>query len=160
MMCWWADDPDSDEFNHLTVLPCLSLLSQMPPDVAGKKVDVERIRGIGYALVLTCMKSIVSQVYYSVSHFPPFKFVLVLNPSELFADIVIEREYALVLLLSLYGYWGICLIYGIFFVLEELTAAGSTYNNSQSVRRGVHFLLSTQNEEGGWGKARNHANLW
>ncbi|GMP71858.1 hypothetical protein CsSME_00030112 [Camellia sinensis var. sinensis] len=49
-----------------------------------------------------------------------------------------------------YGYWGICFIYGTFFVLQGLVLAGKTYSNSQSVRRGIEFLLSIQNEEEGW----------
>ncbi|KAI8563351.1 hypothetical protein RHMOL_Rhmol03G0105300 [Rhododendron molle] len=30
---------------------------------------------------------------------------------------------------------------------------GKTYNNSEAVRRAIGFLLSTQNEEGGWGES-------
>ncbi|KAF5962131.1 hypothetical protein HYC85_003340 [Camellia sinensis] len=52
-----------------------------------------------------------------------------------------------------YGYWGICFIYGTFFALRGLASAGKTYNNSQAVHRGVKFLLSVQNEEGGWGES-------
>ncbi|CAL5346326.1 unnamed protein product [Camellia sinensis] len=51
------------------------------------------------------------------------------------------------------GYWGICFIYGTFFALRGLALAGKTYNNSQAVHRGVKFLLSVQNEEGGWGES-------
>ncbi|GMP71851.1 hypothetical protein CsSME_00030105 [Camellia sinensis var. sinensis] len=115
-----------------------------------------------------------------------------LNPSELFADIMVETEHvectasiihalltfkrlhpthrekeieisvakAIGLLErrqwpndSWYGYWGICFIYDTFFVLEGLVSAGKTYNNSQAVRRGIEFLLSIQNEEGGWGES-------
>ncbi|XP_059631283.1 dammarenediol II synthase-like, partial [Cornus florida] len=53
---------------------------------------------------------------------------------------------------SWYGYWGICFVYGTFFVLGGLASAGKTYNNSPAVRKAVQFLLSVQNEEGGWGE--------
>ncbi|KAL8479831.1 hypothetical protein ACS0TY_026687 [Phlomoides rotata] len=52
-----------------------------------------------------------------------------------------------------YGYWGICFVYGTFFALRGLVAAGKTYENSKVVRKGVNFLLSIQNEEGGWGES-------
>lgn len=38
------------------------------------------------------------------------------------------------------------------FALAGLAAAGKTYENSEAVRKAVHFYLSTQNEEGGWGE--------
>ncbi|KAM0012177.1 putative dammarenediol II synthase [Helianthus debilis subsp. tardiflorus] len=52
-----------------------------------------------------------------------------------------------------YGYWGVCFIYGTFFALRGLSSTGNTYENSIAVRKGVKFLLSTQNEEGGWGES-------
>lgn len=51
-----------------------------------------------------------------------------------------------------YGYWGICFLYATFFVLGGLVSVGKSYNNSEAVRKGVHFFLSTQNDEGGWGE--------
>lgn len=52
-----------------------------------------------------------------------------------------------------YGYWGICFIYGTFFSLGGLESAGKTYNDCEAVRKGAKFLLSIQNEEGGWGES-------
>ncbi|KAI8001537.1 Beta-amyrin synthase [Camellia lanceoleosa] len=122
----------------------------------------------------------------------PLPALQVLNPSEIFADIVAETEHvectasiiqALLAFKRLhpghrekeielavakgitflegrqwptgawYGYWGICFIYGTFFVLGGLASTGMTYNNSQAIRRGVQFLLRIQNEEGGWGES-------
>ncbi|KAK1392040.1 hypothetical protein POM88_011096 [Heracleum sosnowskyi] len=54
---------------------------------------------------------------------------------------------------SWYGYWGICFLYGTYFALSGLASVGNTYNNSEAVRKGVQFFLSTQNEEGGWGES-------
>ncbi|PWA55417.1 squalene cyclase [Artemisia annua] len=56
-------------------------------------------------------------------------------------------------LLRTYGYWGVCFIYGTFFALRGLSSTGKTYDNSEAVRKGVKFLLSIQNEEGGWGES-------
>lgn len=52
-----------------------------------------------------------------------------------------------------YGFWGICFIYGTFFALGGLEAAGKTYDNCEAVRQAVKFFLSIQNEEGGWGES-------
>lgn len=53
-----------------------------------------------------------------------------------------------------YGYWGVCFIYGTFFSLRALSYARKTYDNNKAICKGVKFLLSKQNEEGGWGESR------
>ncbi|KAM7261927.1 hypothetical protein ACFE04_021004 [Oxalis oulophora] len=54
---------------------------------------------------------------------------------------------------QMYGNWGICFIYGTWFALGALAAAGYTYDKSNVMRKAVGFLLSTQNEDGGWGES-------
>ncbi|KAL7242079.1 hypothetical protein ACSBR1_014619 [Camellia fascicularis] len=57
MMCWWAENPDGDEFkHHLARVPdylwlaedgmkmqCLLILSQMPLEIAREKANIERL---------------------------------------------------------------------------------------------------------------------
>ncbi|XP_058208037.1 dammarenediol II synthase-like [Rhododendron vialii] len=171
-------------------LKCLLLLSQMPSEIAGEKADVERLYDA--VNVLLYLQSPESGGFAIWEPPVPQPYLQDLNPSELFADIVVEKEHvectasiiqALVTFKRLhpghrekeietsvakairfleekqwpdgswYGYWGICFIYGTFFVLGGLALVGKTYNNSEAVRRAVGFLLSTQNEEGGWGES-------
>ena len=54
---------------------------------------------------------------------------------------------------SWYGNWGVCFIYGTFFAVRGLVAAGKTYHNCETIRRAVRFLIETQNIEGGWGES-------
>ncbi|XP_062171674.1 beta-amyrin synthase-like [Alnus glutinosa] len=54
---------------------------------------------------------------------------------------------------SWYGNWGICFIYGTWFGLGGLAAAGKTYNNCPAMRRAVDFLLRAQRVNGGWGES-------
>ncbi|CAD5327996.1 unnamed protein product [Arabidopsis thaliana] len=54
---------------------------------------------------------------------------------------------------SWYGNWGVCFIYGTFFAVRGLVAAGKCYNNCEAIRRAVRFILDTQNTEGGWGES-------
>ncbi|CAA3015857.1 dammarenediol II synthase-like [Olea europaea subsp. europaea] len=170
-------------------LKCLLLLSQMPTEIAGEKADVERLyEAVNVLLYLQSPES----GGFAIWEPPvPQPYLQMLNPSEIFADIVVETEHvecsasiiqALLAFKRLYpghrekeieisvakaisflegrqwpdgswyGYWGICFLYGTFFVLGGLSAAGKTYENSEAVRKGVNFLLSTQNEEGGWGE--------
>ncbi|CAN1343534.1 Beta-amyrin synthase [Linum perenne] len=52
-----------------------------------------------------------------------------------------------------YGNWGICFTYATFFALRGLAAAGKSYSNSSTVRRGIDFLLAIQQSDGGWGES-------
>ncbi|XP_060676509.1 taraxerol synthase-like [Ziziphus jujuba] len=54
---------------------------------------------------------------------------------------------------SWYGNWGICFLYGTWFAIKGLEAAGKSYDNSEAVRRGVEFLLNTQRKDGGWAES-------
>ncbi|XP_024031865.1 lupeol synthase isoform X3 [Morus notabilis] len=54
---------------------------------------------------------------------------------------------------SWYGNWGICFVYGTWFAIVGLEAAGRHYYNCEAVRRGVEFLLETQREDGGWAES-------
>ncbi|XWS19844.1 hypothetical protein CRYUN_Cryun31cG0051600 [Craigia yunnanensis] len=54
---------------------------------------------------------------------------------------------------SWYGNWGICYTYGTCFALAALAAVGKTCRNSQIVRKACQFLLSKQQESGGWGES-------
>jgi squalene/oxidosqualene cyclase-like protein len=120
-----------------------------------------------------------------------FRWYEMLNPSEVFGDIMIDYSYvectsACITALkafnkslpdhrpsevlsameagrvfirsiqradgSWYGSWGVCFIYGTWFGIEGLMAAGESAD-SDAIRRGVSFLLSKQNPNGGWGES-------
>ncbi|PWA49960.1 OSC2 [Artemisia annua] len=175
---------------QIHVLQCLLLLSQMPEEVTGEKVDNERLyEAVNFLLYV---QSSTSGGFAIWERPVPKPYLEKLNPSEMFADIVVEKEHlentaSIIQVLiafkrlhpthrekeiensvakavhfleerqlpdgSWYGYWGICFIYGTFFALGGLEAGGKTYNKSEAVRKGVKFLLSIQNEEGGWGES-------
>lgn len=54
---------------------------------------------------------------------------------------------------SWYGSWGICFTYATMFALASLATVRETYENSTRVRRACEFLLSKQDEDGGWGES-------
>lgn len=54
---------------------------------------------------------------------------------------------------SWYGNWGICFTYGAWFGVKGLVAAGRTYKTSIAIQKACQFLLSIQQESGGWGES-------
>lgn len=46
-----------------------------------------------------------------------------------------------------------CFTYGTWFAIGGLTAAGKTYNNCETIRKAVGFLLKSQRADGGWGES-------
>nr|GME02465.1 dammarenediol II synthase-like [Ipomoea batatas] len=170
-------------------LKCLLLLGQMHPEIVGEKADAQRLyEAVDVLLYLQSPNS----GGFSIWEPPvPQPYMQLLNPSEFFADIVVEKEHVeptgcIISALaafksqypnyrpkeidisiskavqyleneqqadgSWYGYWGICFLYGTCFALLGLATAGKNYENSKAIRKAVHFYLSKQNQEGGWGE--------
>ncbi|GMI93564.1 camelliol C synthase 1 [Hibiscus trionum] len=170
-------------------LKAILLLSQMPPEIVGETIEVERLYDAVNVLLSLQSKN------GGFTAWEPVRgpqWLQRINPTELFAAAAIEREYvectssaiqALVLFSQLYpqyrkneietavakavqfvegsqmedgswyGNWGICYTYGTCFALAGLAAVGKTCRNSQLVRKACQFLLSKQQESGGWGES-------
>ncbi|KAL0867313.1 hypothetical protein Bca101_046431 [Brassica carinata] len=170
-------------------LKCCLLLSMMPPNIVGEKMDPEQLyESVNILLSLQSKNG-------GVTAWEPARgqeWLELLNPTEFFADIVVEHEYnectsstiqALILFKQLYpdhrteeinssikkavqyieniqmldgswyGSWGVCFTYSTWFALGGLAAAGKTYRNCLAMRKGVHFLLTIQKDNGGWGES-------
>ncbi|XP_028952932.1 beta-amyrin synthase-like isoform X5 [Malus domestica] len=170
-------------------LKCCLLLSMMPPEIVGEKMEPERLYDAVNVLISLQSKN------GGLAAWEPAgaaEWLEMLNPTEFLADIVVEHEYAectssaiqaLVLFKKLYpghrkeeidqfitaaalylenvqmadgswyGSWGVCFIYGTWFALGGLTAAGKTFNNCAAMRKAISFLLAIQKENGGWGES-------
>ncbi|KAL3522942.1 hypothetical protein ACH5RR_015776 [Cinchona calisaya] len=72
-------------------LKCLLILSQMPAEIAGEKADVQRLYDA--VNVLLYLQSPESGGFAIWEPPVPQPYLQVLNPSELFADIVVEQEH-------------------------------------------------------------------
>ncbi|KAI7879668.1 terpene synthase [Lichtheimia hyalospora FSU 10163] len=53
---------------------------------------------------------------------------------------------------SWYGCWAICFTYAAMFALQSLASVQEYYENSEYARKGCDFLISKQQEDGGWGE--------
>ncbi|XP_057453971.1 beta-amyrin synthase-like [Lotus japonicus] len=168
---------------------CCLLLSMLPPEIVGEKIEPERLFDTVNLLLSLQSKKGGFAVWEPAG---AQEWLELLNPIEFFEDIVIEHELvectgsaigALVLFKnhypehrkkeiedcianavryfediqtadgSWYGNAGICFIYGTWFALGGLEAAGKTYANCAAIRKGVKFLLTTQSKDGGWGES-------
>ncbi|XP_010531953.1 PREDICTED: camelliol C synthase-like isoform X3 [Tarenaya hassleriana] len=170
-------------------LKCCLMLSTMPSDIVGPKMDPERLYdSVNIILSLQSKNG-------GVTAWEParaYGWLELFNAIEFFADTMIEYQHAectssaiqaLVLFRKLYpdhrakeidifiekaveyiqriqmpdgswyGSWGVCFTYGTWFALTGLAAAGKTYDNCLVTRKGVHFLLTTQKDNGGWGES-------
>lgn len=54
---------------------------------------------------------------------------------------------------SWYGNWAVCFTYATWFGLTGLSAVGETCKNSSHARRACEFLVSKQEDDGGWGES-------
>ncbi|WVY93597.1 hypothetical protein V8G54_032685 [Vigna mungo] len=159
---------------------CL-LLSEMSEEIVGEKMEPRKLYDTSKNGGITAWEPSQSE-----------KWLELLNPTEMFADIIIEHEYvectgsAIQSLVSFkkkypnyrkkdvdnfiakavkyleneqksnggwYGEWGICFTYSSWFALRGLDAAGKSYNDCEAIRKAAKFLLSIQNEDGGWGES-------
>nr|AUZ98404.1 beta-amyrin synthase [Trachyspermum ammi] len=170
-------------------LKCCLLLSRMPTATVGSKLEDSRLFDAVNVLLSLQSKN------GGLAAWEPAgssEWLELLNPTEFFADIVIEHEYvectssaiqAMVMFKksypghrkkeiegaitnavrylediqmpdgSWYGNWGVCFTYGTWFAIGGLTAAGKTYNNCETIRKAVGFLLKSQHNDGGWGES-------
>ncbi|XP_059447343.1 beta-amyrin synthase-like isoform X2 [Corylus avellana] len=180
---WQVSDCTAEAFK------CCMLLSMMPPEIVGEKMEPERFYD-SVNFILSLQSKTGGMAVWEPAGAQ--KWLELLNPTEFFSDIVVEHEYvectaaaiqALVLFKKLYpghrkeeiedfiksavpfiqdmqmpdgswyGNWGICFIYGTWFGLGGLAAAGKTCSNCPAMCRAVDFLLRAQRDDGGWGES-------
>ncbi|KAA8528202.1 hypothetical protein F0562_035547 [Nyssa sinensis] len=170
-------------------LNCCLLMSQMPLEIVGEKLEPQRLYDAVNIILSLQSKNGGLAVWEPAK---AMAWMELLNPTEFVADIVIEHEYvectsatieAMVLFKKLYpghrkeeieaflanavryledeqmpdgswyGRWGVCFTYATWLALRGLAAAGKSYSNSLTVSKACEFLLSWQNENGGWGES-------
>uniref|UniRef100_A0A9I9E7E2 Terpene cyclase/mutase family member n=1 Tax=Cucumis melo TaxID=3656 RepID=A0A9I9E7E2_CUCME len=117
------------------------LLSQMPTTMVGEPIDVHNLYD-AVDLILSLQNSNGGFASYELTRSYPW--LEMLNPAEIFGDVMIDYQY---------GSWGICYTYGTWFGIKGLVASGKTYANSESIRKATQYLLSKQLKSGGWGES-------
>ncbi|XP_060196035.1 dammarenediol II synthase-like isoform X2 [Lycium barbarum] len=119
-------------------LQCLLLLGQMPPEIVGEKVDVQRLyEAVDVCLYLQSLES----GGFSIWEPPiPQPYLQVLNPSELFADIVVEQEHQ----------ENTAAIIRAFLAFKRLYPRYREEEIEVSVAKAIKFLEQRQKPDGSW----------
>ncbi|KAH1208533.1 Beta-amyrin synthase [Glycine max] len=141
-------------------LKCCLLLSMMPQEIVGEKMEPEKLYdSVDFILSLQSKNG-------GIPAWEPVrsqKWLERLNPTEFYADLIIENDYVECTGSAIQneqstdgswsGKWGVYSTYSSWFALRGLAAAGKTYTNCVTIRKAVKFLLSIQTEDGGWGES-------
>ncbi|KAD7479020.1 hypothetical protein E3N88_02156 [Mikania micrantha] len=145
-------------------LKCLLALSQMAQEIAGEKAEVERLYDAVNVLLYLQVHIYSLDGGFAIWEPPvPQPYLQMLNPSEIFADIVVEKEHVectgcIIQALTAFKKMHpghrekeieIAIEKGIGFLEKKQQDDGSC----EIVRKAVNFFLSTQNSEGGWGES-------
>ncbi|XP_055960124.1 lupeol synthase-like [Mercurialis annua] len=168
---------------QISSLTCLLYAAQLPAEMIGEKAEDQRafdavnvilsllgknggvsawepVRGSIWLEKLNPMEFLTSYVECTSSAIEALAMFKKVYPSHRTKEITnfIEKAAQYVQNIhtadgSWYGNWGICFIYGTWFALVGLSAAGKTYNDCPSLRKGVDFLLKNQCKDGGWGES-------
>ncbi|KAJ8421448.1 hypothetical protein Cgig2_025397 [Carnegiea gigantea] len=152
-------------------LKCCLMLSTMPPEVVGEKMNPDRLcdsvnillflqeahdekEYVDICRYVECTGSAIQALVLFKELYPGHKKkeikTFIAKASKFLEDTQYHNG-------GWYGNWGICFTYGTWFALGGLTTAGKTYDNCVAVRKAVEFLLTTQKEDGGWARATFHA---
>ncbi|KAJ8431516.1 hypothetical protein Cgig2_009753 [Carnegiea gigantea] len=135
-------------------LKCCLMLSTMPPEVVGEKMDLRgsMIKSISCFLYryMECTGAAIQALLLFKKLYPGRRKkeieTFVAKATKFLEDTQYPNG-------GWHENWGICFIYGTWFALGGLAVAGKTYYNCAIVRKGVEFLLTTQKEDGGWGES-------
>ncbi|KAK3428110.1 hypothetical protein EUGRSUZ_F04226 [Eucalyptus grandis] len=141
-------------------LKCCLLFSMMPPEIVGDKMEPGRLDDAVKHLTLSTkfLEDVVIEHEYvectssAIQALVLFRNLYPRHKKEEIVDFISNAVQYLESMQkpdgSWYGCWGVCFIYGSWFALGGLAAAGKTYINCAAMRNGVTFLLRTQLQNG------------
>ena len=100
-----------------------------------------------------CTSACVQALAEFKKHFPDYRVIEMENAIENGSRFILKEQKEDG---SWYGSWAVCFTYGTWFAIEALTIADTKNKTTEiqtAIERACAFLLSKQNDDGGWGES-------
>lgn len=135
---------EKGSFSAYEAIRATPLLEKLSPAEVFNQIMVE------YPYV-ECTDSSVLGLTYFIKYYPDYKPQVILDAIDSAIEYIEKAQNSYDG--SWYGSWGVCYTYAAMFAVEALETVGKSYHTSEHVKKGLDFLVSKQEHDGGWSES-------
>lgn len=135
---------EKGSFSAYEAIRATPLLEKLSPAEVFNQIMVE------YPYV-ECTDSSVLGLTYFIKYYPDYKPQVILDAIDSAIEYIEKAQNSYDG--SWYGSWGVCYTYAAMFAVEAMETVGKSYHTSEHVKKGLDFLVSKQEHDGGWSES-------